>query len=152
MMFSMSTSGRKRAARELMREDGFTLIELLVVLIIIGILAAIAIATFTGQQNKAHDAEAKAAARTAQLAMETYFVDHKSYSGATVAELESVQPALTDAPSLAIQLVTSNQYQLSTSSTSTNTVTFSVIRSANGTITRSCTPANTGGCKAGGVW
>jgi type IV pilus assembly protein PilA len=152
MMFSMSTSGRKRAARELMREDGFTLIELLVVLIIIGILAAIAIATFTGQQNKAHDAEAKAAARTAQLAMETYFVDHKSYSGATVAELESVQPALTDAPSLAIQLVTSNQYQLSTSSTSTNSVTFSVIRSANGTITRSCTPANTGGCKAGGVW
>jgi len=152
MMFSMSTSGRKRAARELMREDGFTLIELLVVLIIIGILAAIAIATFTGQQNKAHDAEAKAAARTAQLAMETYFVDHKSYSGATVAELESVQPALTDAPNLAIQLATSNQYQLSTSSTSTNSVTFSVIRSANGTITRSCTPANTGGCKAGGVW
>jgi hypothetical protein len=31
-------------------------------------------------------------------------------------------------------------------------VTFSVTRSANGTITRSCTPANTGGCRAGGVW
>jgi hypothetical protein len=27
-----------------------------------------------------------------------------------------------------------------------------VTRSANGTITRSCTPANTGGCKPGGVW
>src|SRR5947208_768140 len=136
----------------LQAEDGFSLIELLVVLIIIGLLAAIAIATFTGQQNKAHDAEAKAAARTAQLAMETYFVDHRSYSGATLAELTSVQPALADAPNLAVQLATSNQYQLSTSSTATNAVTFSVIRSANGTITRSCTPANTGGCKAGGVW
>ena len=135
-----------------MREDGFTLIELLVVLIIIGLLAAISIAAFTGQQNKAHDAEAKVAARSAQLAMETYFVDHRSYSGATVAELQSVQPSLADAPGLAIQQATSNQYQLSTSSTATNAVTFSVTRSANGTITRSCTPANTGGCQAGGVW
>jgi type IV pilus assembly protein PilA len=135
-----------------MREDGFSLIELLVVLIIIGILAAIAIAAFTGQQNKAHDAEAKAAARSAQLAMETYFVDNRSYSGATVAALQSVQPSLADAPSLAIQSATSNGYQLSTSSTSTNSVTFSILRSANGTITRSCAPANTGGCRAGGVW
>jgi type IV pilus assembly protein PilA len=152
MKFSMLVSRRKSAVRTLVREDGFTLIELLVVLIIIGILAAIAIAAFTGQQNKAHDAEAKASARSAQLAMETYFVDHRSYSGATIAELESVQPALTDAPNFAIQQATSNGYQLSTSSTSTNSVTFTVTRSANGTITRSCTPANTGGCKPGGVW
>jgi type IV pilus assembly protein PilA len=135
-----------------MREDGFTLIELLVVLIIIGLLAAIAIATFTGQQNKAHDAEAKAAARTAQLAMETYFVEHKSYTGATVSELQAVQPALQDAPSLAIQQATSNQFQLTTSSTATNPVTFTVARSANGTIAHTCTPASTGGCQSGGVW
>jgi type IV pilus assembly protein PilA len=135
-----------------MREDGFTLIELLVVLIIIGLLAAIAIAAFTGQQNKAHDAEAKAAARTAQLAMETYYVDHKTYAGATVADLQNLQPSLRDAPSLAIQLATSNQFQVSTASTATDPVTFNVIRSANGTITRSCTPENTGGCKSGGVW
>jgi type IV pilus assembly protein PilA len=135
-----------------MNEDGFTLIELLVVLIIIGLLAAIAIASFTGQQDKAHDAEAKAAARSAQLAMETYFVEHKSYSGATVSELQGVQPALRDAPSLAIQQATSNQFQLSTSSAATNPVTFAISRSANGTIARSCTPANTGGCRSGGVW
>ena len=152
MMFPMSSSRRKSAARTLVSEDGFTLIELLVVLIIIGLLAAIAIAAFTGQQNKAHDAEAKAAARSAQLAMETYFVDHRSYSGATVAELQSVQPSLADAPNLAIQQATPSGYQLSTSSTATNSVTFTVMRSANGTITRSCTPANTGGCKPGGVW
>jgi type IV pilus assembly protein PilA len=151
MMISMSPRCRNLAARRLKREDGFTLIELLVVLIIIGLLAAIAIATFTGQQNKAHDAEAKSAAKTAQLAMETYYVEHKSYAGATVAELETLQPALRDAPALAVQQATSNEFQLSTSSTATNSVTYVVSRSPSGTIARTCTPANTGGCK-GGIW
>jgi type IV pilus assembly protein PilA len=151
MMFPMASLRRKVAARALKEEDAVTLIELLVVLIIIGVLAAIAIASFTGQQNKAHDADAKEAARSAQLAMETYFVDHKSYSGASVSDLVSVQPSLADAPSLAIQQATSNHFQLTTSSTSTSPVTFTVDRSANGTIAHTCTPANAGGCN-GGAW
>jgi type IV pilus assembly protein PilA len=151
MMFSMYSPCRKVPRRRLIREDGFTLIELLVVLIIIGLLAAIAIATFTGQQNKAHDAEAKSAAKTAQLAMETYYVEHRSYSGATVAELEALQPALKDAPSLAIQQATSNAFELSTSSTATNPVTFTITRAPSATISRTCTPPDAGGCKSG-VW
>jgi type IV pilus assembly protein PilA len=151
MMLWMFSYRRKVVARALTEEDGFSLIELLVVLIIIGILAAIAIASFTGQQNKAHDADAKSAARSAQLAMETYFVEHKSYAGATVTELVDVQPSLKNAPGLAVQQATSNQYQVSTSSTSTNPVTFTVTRSANGTTAHTCTPANAGGC-SGGVW
>jgi len=125
------------------------LIELLVVLIIVGLLAAIGIAAFTGQQNKARDADAKTSARTAQIAMETYFVEHRSYSGATVAELEQVQPALRDAPNLAVRQATSDRYQVETSSTSTQPVTFTVLRSPSGTISHSCRPANTGGCKSG---
>ena len=141
----------KTVRRRLMEEDGFSLVELLVVLIILGLLAAIAIAAFTGQQNKAHDADAKTAARTAQTAMETYFVEHKSYSGADVAELQDVQPALRDAPNLVVNQATSDTFEIQTSSTSTNPVTFTVNRSQNGTIDRSCTPPNTGGCK-GGAW
>ena len=133
----------------LSREEGFTLIELLVVLIIIGLLAAIAIAAFANQQNKAHDADAKVAARSAQTAMETYYIDHKTYSGATVAELQDVQTSLKDAPNLTVSQANQTQYQVEVTSVSTQPVTFTVSRATNGTITRSCAPTNTGGCKSG---
>src|SRR4029079_622924 len=94
---SMAGSRIKTVAARLSREEpGLTLIELLVVLIIIGILAAIVIAAFATQQNKAHDADAKVHARSAQTAMESYFLEHKSYAGATTADLEEEQTALKD--------------------------------------------------------
>jgi prepilin-type N-terminal cleavage/methylation domain-containing protein len=145
----MASRCRRTAACALKKEDGVTLIELLVVLIIIGVLAAIGIAIFTNQQNKAHDADAKTGARSAQTAMETYFVEHKSYVGASVGELQAIQPSLTDAPNLAVRLAGSNQYQLDTTSDSTIPVTFKVVRSASGTITRSCNPSGAGGCPNG---
>ena len=63
-------------------EGGFTLIELLVVMLILGILAAIAIPAFFNQRDKATDAQAKSAARTAETAMETYATENGgSYAG-----------------------------------------------------------------------
>jgi type IV pilus assembly protein PilA len=145
----MALTRRKDMPRALSGEDGFTLIELLVVLIIMGILAVIAIAIFSGQQNKAHDAEAKTGVRSAQIAMETYYTEHNSYSGATVAELAKLQPSLVDAPSLSVQKATSNEYIVQTVSTSMSPVTFTVTRFPNSTIARGCAPANTGGCGPG---
>jgi type IV pilus assembly protein PilA len=143
---------RNAGLRLLREERGVTLIELLVVLIIIGLLAAIVIAAFTTQQNKAHDADAKTHARSAQTAMESYFLERKSYAGVTKAELEQLQPALRNANNLAIVTATSNEFEVEVSSTSTDSVTFSVHRMPTGTIERRCSPVNTGGCKASGTW
>jgi type IV pilus assembly protein PilA len=149
----MARSRIRTAAPRLVREErGVTLIELLVVLIIIGLLAAIVISAFTSQQNKAHDADAKTHARSAQTAMESYYVDNKTYAGVSRADLEEHQTSLKDAPNLAIVTATSNEFEIETSSTSTEPVTFSVHRLVTGTIERTCTPANTGGCRAGGTW
>jgi type IV pilus assembly protein PilA len=138
--------------RLLKEERGFTLVELLVVLIIIGLLAAIAIAAFTSQQDKAHDADAKTHARSAQTAMESFYLERKTYAGVTRADLEEQQSSLRDAPNLAIVTATSNEFEIETSSTSTDPVTFRVHRLPTGTIERTCAPAGTGGCQAGGTW
>jgi type IV pilus assembly protein PilA len=133
-------------------ERAVTLIELLVVLIIIGLLAAIVIAAFTNQQDKAHDADAKTHARSAQTAMESFYLERKTYAGVTRAELEEQQTSLKDAQNLAIVTATANEFEIEVASTSTDPVTFKVHRLPTGTIERTCAPANTGGCPTAGLW
>ena len=132
-------------------ESGFTLVELLVVMLILGLLAAIAVPAFFNQRDKAKDSEAKSAAKTAQTAMETYSTDNNgSYSGATVAKLQAIEPTvpstLTITGTGGAGNPTASAYRVTVSSESGGT--FSIDRNG-GTLTYPCT--GSGGC-SGGTW
>ncbi len=69
-------------------EGGFTLIELLVVILIIGILAAIAIPAFLGQQKKGQDSAVKSDVRNAVSQMETCYANTQTYVDCDAAEIK----------------------------------------------------------------
>jgi type IV pilus assembly protein PilA len=147
-----------RPPRHIIAEGGFTLVEILVVIAVIAILTAIAIPGFLNQRTKATDASAKAMARTAQTAAETYASDHGgSYAGIQPSRLNEVETALPTAAGgannawlEAAQPIESNAgYKVTAASSSGGT--FSVIRKSSGVVERVCTGTK-GGCSAGGSW
>lgn len=96
------------------RQKGFTLIELIIAIAIIGILARIAVASYTESVNRAKRAQAQTAIISLSQALERYFTRNNSYAGATVGS------AATDLFPAAVPATGTQWYTLSIVTTATS--------------------------------
>jgi type IV pilus assembly protein PilA len=148
----------RSAPHSRLSEAGFTLIEVLVVTLVLGILAAIALPTFLGQQRKAQDADAKSNARNLVSHVEACRTASEDYTFCdTVVELDGGAstglPVVDGAPTadgtVGVAAATRDSYTVTARSRHASAL-FSIERTASGDRLRTCTGSD-GGC-LGGTW
>jgi prepilin-type N-terminal cleavage/methylation domain-containing protein len=63
------------------KQSGFTIVELLIVIVVIGILAALVVTTFSGIQKKARNTERETDIKAIHGQLEAYFAQNNAYPG-----------------------------------------------------------------------
>jgi type II secretion system protein G len=61
------------------KNEGFTIVELLIVIVVIGILAALVVTTFTGIQQRARNTERETDIKAVHGQLEAYYAQNGSY-------------------------------------------------------------------------
>ena len=69
------------------KKQGFTMVELMIVMVIVGILGAFAIPSYRAHVVKTRRAEGQVALVQAASAMERYYSQNSTFTGATIATL-----------------------------------------------------------------
>jgi type IV pilus assembly protein PilA len=121
-------------------QAGFSLIELLVIVLLVGILAAIALPNFLGQDAKAHDADAKQAARTLQTTMricgieqDGSFIDPRACN---LRRLREIEPSIERGGVSANPNSPTGGFTVRATSESGNS--FTIVRGPDGAVERTC--------------
>jgi type IV pilus assembly protein PilA len=60
-------------------QNGFTIVELLIVIVVIGILAALVLNSFSGVQARARNAERQSDLKAVAEQLEVFYIDHSYY-------------------------------------------------------------------------
>jgi prepilin-type N-terminal cleavage/methylation domain-containing protein len=75
---------------------GFTLVEMLVVMIVIAVLATLAVSSYLGYRDRAHDTAAQENIHGVVPSIAAYSVENGSYSGMTIPHLRAAYDSAID--------------------------------------------------------
>ena len=93
----------KRGASMLKKysQKGFTIVELLIVIVVIGILAALVLNTFSGVQKRARDTQRQTDVNAIATQLEVYYNDNGTYplaAGVTVPNFKGIDAGALQPP------------------------------------------------------